>query len=34
MRLKIADANENVRELADKGVIEDVRTLYELKKIC
>lgn len=32
MRLKIADAKANIRELADKGVIEDVRTLYELKK--
>ncbi|MFT4694476.1 MAG: ParB family chromosome partitioning protein [Francisella sp.] len=32
MRLKIADAKPNIRDLADKGVIEDVRTLYELKK--
>lgn len=32
MRLKIADADENIRELSDKGIIEDVRTLYELKK--
>ncbi|MGQ4001466.1 ParB/RepB/Spo0J family partition protein [Francisellaceae bacterium CB299] len=32
MRLKIADAKSNIRDLADKGVIEDVRTLYELKK--
>ncbi|MGQ4005621.1 ParB/RepB/Spo0J family partition protein [Francisellaceae bacterium CB300] len=32
MRLKIADAKQNIRDLADKGVIEDVRTLYELKK--
>ncbi len=32
MRLKIADAKPNIRNLADKGVVEDVRTLYELKK--
>ncbi|AXA33209.1 ParB/RepB/Spo0J family partition protein [Francisella adeliensis] len=32
MRLKIADAKSNIRALADNGVIEDVRTLYELKK--
>lgn len=32
MRLKIADANESIRELSNKGIIEDVRTLYELKK--
>ncbi|AIT09277.1 chromosome partitioning protein ParB [Candidatus Francisella endociliophora] len=32
MRLKIADADEQIRELSDKGIIEDVRTLYELKK--
>ena len=31
MRLKIADADENIRELSDKGIIEDVRTLYEAK---
>lgn len=32
MRLKIADAEDNIRELSNKGIIEDVRTLYELKK--
>lgn len=32
MRLKIADAEEYIRELSDRGIIEDVRTLYELKK--
>ncbi|QIV95594.1 ParB family chromosome partitioning protein [Allofrancisella inopinata] len=32
MRLKISDADEAIRELAQKGIIEDVRTLYELKK--
>ncbi|WP_150463651.1 ParB/RepB/Spo0J family partition protein [Francisella sp. XLW-1] len=32
MRLKIADAEGNIRELSNKGIIEDVRTLYELKK--
>lgn len=32
MRLKIADAKDDIRALADNGVIEDVRTLYELKK--
>lgn len=32
MRLKIADAKDYIRSLADTGVIEDVRTLYELKK--
>ncbi|MFC4892528.1 ParB/RepB/Spo0J family partition protein [Pseudofrancisella aestuarii] len=32
MRLKISDAKENIRELVDKNIVEDVRTLYELKK--
>ncbi|GAB4222149.1 MAG: KorB domain-containing protein [Francisella sp.] len=32
MRLKIADASDNIRELSNKGIIDDVRTLYELKK--
>jgi len=32
MRLKIADADNHIRELSDKGIIDDVRTLYELKK--
>lgn len=32
MRLKIAGANQSVRELSEKGIIDDVRTLYELKK--
>ena len=30
--IKISDADVNIRNLANKGVIEDVRTLYELKK--
>lgn len=32
MRLKIADANADIRELSNRGIIDDVRTLYELKK--
>ena len=32
MRLKISDASRSIRELSQKGIIEDVRTLYELKK--
>lgn len=32
MRLKIAEAYENIRELSNRGIIQDVRTLYELKK--
>ncbi|ASG68617.1 chromosome partitioning protein ParB [Francisella halioticida] len=32
MRLKISNSDENIRELSRKGIIEDVRTLYELKK--
>ncbi|MBK2027963.1 ParB/RepB/Spo0J family partition protein [Allofrancisella guangzhouensis] len=32
MRLKISDAGQAIRDLAEKGIIEDVRTLYELKK--
>ncbi|API86258.1 ParB/RepB/Spo0J family partition protein [Francisella uliginis] len=32
MRLKISDSDDNIRELSNKGIIDDVRTLYELKK--
>ncbi|MED7819953.1 MULTISPECIES: ParB/RepB/Spo0J family partition protein [unclassified Francisella] len=32
MRLKISDSDDNIRELSRKGIIDDVRTLYELKK--
>jgi ParB family chromosome partitioning protein len=32
MRLKISDSDNNIRELSEKGIIDDVRTLYELKK--
>lgn len=32
MRLKISGADESIRELSKKGIIEDVRTLYELEK--
>ncbi|QIW09548.1 ParB/RepB/Spo0J family partition protein [Francisella sp. LA112445] len=32
MRLKISDSDQNIRELSEKGIIDDVRTLYELKK--
>ncbi|MED7788752.1 ParB/RepB/Spo0J family partition protein [Francisella sp. 19X1-34] len=32
MRLKISDSDDNIRELSEKGIIDDVRTLYELKK--
>lgn len=32
MRLKISDSDEYIRELSKKGIIDDVRTLYELKK--
>ncbi|MDE4992373.1 KorB domain-containing protein, partial [Francisella tularensis] len=31
MRLKIADANADIRELSNRGIIDDFRTLYELK---
>ncbi|MDE4990476.1 chromosome partitioning protein ParB, partial [Francisella tularensis subsp. holarctica] len=32
MRIKIADANADISELSNRGIIDDVRTLYELKK--
>ncbi|MDE5018597.1 chromosome partitioning protein ParB, partial [Francisella tularensis subsp. holarctica] len=32
MRLKIADAIAYIRDLSNRGIIDDVRTLYELKK--
>ncbi|MDE4970125.1 KorB domain-containing protein, partial [Francisella tularensis] len=32
LRLTIADANADIRELSNRGIIDDVRTLYDLKK--
>lgn len=33
MRLKLASASPTIRQLSETGYIEDVRTLYELKKL-